>query len=262
MVGKSNEKYGIKMNSAGSLDDRRIGDRPRYDEACFAAHALNLVGDRWALLVVRELMLGPKRFQALRAGLTGISAAVLTTRLEQLARHGVLFRHPQLGYYELTEHGRGLRPVLRELVRWGVSDPGHDPYRAVSPTALMLSMTFLFRGVEPGAPSHVGFDFGVERFTMRIAEDIAADAVTVVPGWSSPPPLMFRGSALAIAHAVYGPRPLSGYLADGTVIVVAPAADTDADTDTDTDADTAQRFLDQFVAFPPPVLPPPADAPD
>lgn len=63
-----------------------IGETPRlrYDEGCLAAHALNLIGDRWALLVVRELMLRDKRFQAIRTGLPGITAGVLTQRLSQL----------------------------------------------------------------------------------------------------------------------------------------------------------------------------------
>src|SRR3546814_4770777 len=58
----------------------------RYDEGCLAAHALNLIGDRWALLVVRELMFAPKRFQMIRAGMPGITASVLTARLAQLRR--------------------------------------------------------------------------------------------------------------------------------------------------------------------------------
>ncbi|WP_310593408.1 winged helix-turn-helix transcriptional regulator [Pedomonas mirosovicensis] len=66
------------------------GPRRRYDDACGAAHGLELVGDRWALLVVRELMLGPKRFSDLRGDLPGISANVLTQRLEELEAVGIL----------------------------------------------------------------------------------------------------------------------------------------------------------------------------
>ncbi|PIE27072.1 MAG: transcriptional regulator, partial [Micrococcales bacterium] len=82
-------------------DDARL----RYDEGCLAAHALNLIGDRWALLVVRELMLAPKRFQQIRAGLPGVTAGVLTGRLKQLGRAGVVKHDSRLGIYSLTEAG-------------------------------------------------------------------------------------------------------------------------------------------------------------
>ena len=66
--------------------------RRRYDDACGTAHALDLIGERWALLVMRELMLGPKRFSDIRADLPGISANVLTQRLEGLEASGLVVR--------------------------------------------------------------------------------------------------------------------------------------------------------------------------
>lgn len=91
-----------------------------YADGCAAAHALDLVGERWGLLVVRELMLGPKRFTDLRAGLPGISPNVLTLRLEGLARAAVLVRRrlppPAAAWvYELTDRGRELAPILTAL---------------------------------------------------------------------------------------------------------------------------------------------------
>ncbi|MGR3200185.1 MAG: winged helix-turn-helix transcriptional regulator, partial [Paracoccus sp. (in: a-proteobacteria)] len=80
----------------------------RYDEGCLAAHALNLVGDRWALMVVRELIFAPKRFGMLRAGLPGISASVLNGRLAQLQAAGILSHDRRLGIYALTPAGQGL----------------------------------------------------------------------------------------------------------------------------------------------------------
>ena len=68
------------------MTDTEKISRLRYDEGCLGAHALNLIGDRWALLVVRELMFQPKRFQMIRAGLPGITASVLTQRLAQLVQ--------------------------------------------------------------------------------------------------------------------------------------------------------------------------------
>ena len=83
----------------------RGGVQRVYDDACGAAHALDLVGERWALLVVRELMMGPKRFSDLRADLPGISANVLTQRLEGLEAVGVLIRRK----LPPPAHGPGLR---------------------------------------------------------------------------------------------------------------------------------------------------------
>ena len=95
-----------------------------YEEGCIAAHALDLVGDRWALLIVRELMLGPRRFGALRRGLPGISANILTRRLTGLEDAGLLLRRTlpppaDLAVYELTAAGLALWPVLRALCLWG-----------------------------------------------------------------------------------------------------------------------------------------------
>jgi DNA-binding HxlR family transcriptional regulator len=95
-----------------------------YDHYCPVAHALDLVGDRWALLVVRELMPGPKRYTDLVEHLPGIGTNILAARLRDLETAGVVQRRmlppPAASrVYELTEYGRGLRSVLRELALWG-----------------------------------------------------------------------------------------------------------------------------------------------
>src|SRR3977135_1313859 len=88
-----------------------------YDDGCAAAHALDLIGERWALLGVRELVLGPKRFTDLRAGLPGTSASVLARRLEERRRASVVHRRklsPPAGawVYELTDWGLELEPAI------------------------------------------------------------------------------------------------------------------------------------------------------
>src|SRR3954447_23283874 len=102
--------------------------RRSYAQACGTAFALDLVGDRWALLVVRELILGPKRFTDLRDGLPGIGPNVLSQRLKELEDSGVLRRRtlpPPVGstVYELTEWGRELDEVVIRLARWGARSP-------------------------------------------------------------------------------------------------------------------------------------------
>ena len=101
----------------------------RYEQYCPMAHALDLVGDRWALLVVRELMHGPKRYTDLVDSLPGIGTNILAARLRDLEGHGVVARRtlppPAASkVYELTDYGRELRPALRELALWGARSLG------------------------------------------------------------------------------------------------------------------------------------------
>jgi DNA-binding HxlR family transcriptional regulator len=101
----------------------------RYEQYCPVAHALDLVGDRWALLVVRELMHGPKRYTDLAEHLPGIGTNILASRLRELEACGVIARRklppPAASrVYELTDYGHGLRPALRELALWGARSLG------------------------------------------------------------------------------------------------------------------------------------------
>jgi DNA-binding HxlR family transcriptional regulator len=101
----------------------------RYDQYCPVAHALDLVGERWALLVVRELMHGPKRYTDLAESLPGIGTNILAGRLRDLEACGVVAKRtlppPAASrVYELTDYGRALRPVMRELALWGARSLG------------------------------------------------------------------------------------------------------------------------------------------
>jgi DNA-binding HxlR family transcriptional regulator len=101
----------------------------RYDQYCPVAHALDLVGERWALLVVRELMHGPKRYTDLAGSLPGIGTNILASRLRDLEACGIVAKRrlppPAASrVYELTEYGRALRTVLRELALWGARSLG------------------------------------------------------------------------------------------------------------------------------------------
>jgi DNA-binding HxlR family transcriptional regulator len=101
----------------------------KYDQYCPVAHALDVVGDRWALLVVRELMLGPKRYTDLAEGLPGIGTNILAARLRDLEAAGVVTKKtlppPAASrVYELTAYGQELKPVMRELALWGARSLG------------------------------------------------------------------------------------------------------------------------------------------
>ncbi|CAL9409207.1 winged helix-turn-helix transcriptional regulator [Streptomyces sp. enrichment culture] len=106
-----------------------MSPRRSYDQYCSAARALDLVGDRWTLLIVRELLAGPRRYTDLHADLPGVSTDVLASRLKEMERDGLTTRRrlppPGAAYvYELTARGRELLPVLQALGTWGARELG------------------------------------------------------------------------------------------------------------------------------------------
>ncbi|MEU4745706.1 winged helix-turn-helix transcriptional regulator [Actinosynnema sp. NPDC023658] len=123
--------------------------RRRYDDGCSTAHALDLVGERWALLVVRELLFGAKRFTDLRAGLPGASPNVLSQRLRELDTAGVLRRRrlppPAAAWvYELTPWGQQLETVVAALGMWGSQSPAMRGDGPISVDSMMLALRTLF----------------------------------------------------------------------------------------------------------------------
>lgn len=116
-----------------------------YNDGCAAAHALDLVGDRWTMLVVRELLLGPKRFTQLQRDVVGVGPSVLSQRLHDLEEHGVLVREhlaapADVEVYALTPWGHGLEDVNTALSRWAVGSPGLPWDADMSPDTLVLAM--------------------------------------------------------------------------------------------------------------------------
>ncbi|GAA1610991.1 helix-turn-helix domain-containing protein [Kribbella karoonensis] len=147
-----------------------------YGDGCGIARALDFIGERWALLVVRELLLGPKRFTDLRAGLPGASPNVLATRLRELEEAHVV-RHRKAGppvgsqVYELTEWGAALEPVLMQLGLWatGAPETNRDPYR--SPDSLALWMRAAFSpAAEPGLATVIVLGIDDDEFVVRVNE--------------------------------------------------------------------------------------------
>src|SRR3954451_10913120 len=115
------------MTASGCVTISRMGKR--YEQYCPVAHALDVVGDRWALLVVRELTQGPKRYTDLADGLPGIGTNILAARLRDLEAAGVVTKRtlppPAASrVYELTDYGLELKPVMRELALWGARSLG------------------------------------------------------------------------------------------------------------------------------------------
>ncbi len=147
-------------------------ERRRYADPCGIARALDVVGERWALLVIRELMLGPRRFGQLRDGLPDTSPNVLAQRLRELEDDGVIRRFTleppaSLAVYELTDRGRALEPVLVELGRWGSATPRLGG-REMSAASMLFALKTMF---DPPAGARVtyGLQLGDEQFTVAIA---------------------------------------------------------------------------------------------
>lgn len=147
-----------------------------YDEGCAAAHALDLVGERWALLVVRELLLGPKRFTDLRDGMPGVSPNVLAQRLRDLEKVGVVTKHrlppPAASQvYELSDWGKELEPVIMALGRWGVRSP-YMPFTApTSATAMVVALETMFDPeAAEGFAGHFELRFGDDHFRAEVEE--------------------------------------------------------------------------------------------
>jgi DNA-binding HxlR family transcriptional regulator len=146
-----------------------------YGEGCAIAHALDLVGERWALLAIRELILGPKRFTDLRAGIPHVSPNVLAQRLRELEQAGIVRRAalpPPAGsrVYELTEWGRELEPALLALGSWGARSPllPHDAGMSTDAQVLALRTVFDPAAAE-GFEAAVELRLGGERFHARVA---------------------------------------------------------------------------------------------
>ena len=206
----------MRLENTTESDSRRL-----YDDACGAAHALDLVGERWALLVMRELMLGPKRFNELRSDLPGISANVLTQRLEGLANSGIILRRKlpppaSVQVYELTPWGYESEPIFQVLGRWAARSPSHDPSLPLSATSLFLSFRTMFDAARAsGFAARIGFRFGEASYLARVDED----GVEIERGTTEGADVVIASTPPAVAGAVYGGVPLAALIGSGALSV-------------------------------------------
>lgn len=150
--------------------------RRKYHDGCAVAHGLDLIGERWALLVVRELLLGPKRFTDLRAGIPGASPDMLSQRLRELQDAGIVGHRrlaPPAGswIYELTEWGQQLEPIVTQLGRWASRSPAMPHDAPIGVASVLLSLKALFEPRLAGAlRAAVGLRFGEDDACARVAD--------------------------------------------------------------------------------------------
>ena len=203
---------------------RRTDDKRRYDDACAAAHGMDLIGERWSMPLIRELLLGPRRFGDLRASLNGISANVLTQRLEGLEAAGVLVRRrlpppASVQVYELTPWGYEAAPIFQALGRWAVRSPYHDPSKPFSPVSLMLSLRTMISAEAAGnLKARIQLEMNGEPFFWARNKK---GEIRIGRGLVDGPDLTIRGSPSAIAGYIYADAPLSSIEAEGDLKLAA-----------------------------------------
>jgi DNA-binding HxlR family transcriptional regulator/putative sterol carrier protein len=190
-----------------------------YHDACAAAHALDLIGERWALLVVRELLLGPKRFTDLRAGLPNTSPNVLAQRLRELERAGVVRRRklppPAASHvYELTDWGEELEPVITQLGRWGARSPWRPRDAGLSVDSLILSFRTMF---DPHAADGLNACYALRLREDRFRIMVDDGRFEVVRGVAERLDTVIETDPATLAALVYEGRDLAEALRSGEV---------------------------------------------
>ncbi|MGE5562306.1 MAG: winged helix-turn-helix transcriptional regulator [Bacillota bacterium] len=188
---------------------RNSEEKRRFDDACGLAHALELLGERWAMLVLRELAYGPRRFSELKADLQGISANVLTQRLTELEGRGLVrkVRLPppaSVQVYEATEWGLEAVPTIAALGRWAARSPFHDPTLRMSHVSvIMLLQTLLSPELAEGLTARVGFRFGDADYVTTLHDGRLDVQRTEVRDCD----LVFTGPPSAVAAVIHGGAP-------------------------------------------------------
>lgn len=199
--------------------DNEATTRRWYDDACGTALAMELLGERWSLLIVRELMFGPRRFGEVRGALAGLSANVLTQRLDRLETVGILARHklPSPAFvhvYELTALGYSAEVAIQELGRWATQSPLHDPTLAFSAAAAMLSLRTMIDRTRSGAfTATVGFRFDRETFVATVD----ANGIAIARQDPADADVIFETDPPTLAALVYGGRPIADAQAAGAL---------------------------------------------
>ena len=192
-----------------------------YDDGCAAAHALDLVGERWALLVVRELLLGPKRFTDLRAGLPHASPNVLAERLRGLEEAGIVRRRrlppPAASkIYELTDWGEELEPVIIRLGRWGARSPSKPDDAPLGVDSLILSFRTMF---DPGAAEGLEAGYELRMGEDRFRAEVSGGGFEIERGSAERPDATIEADSSTLAELVYGGRSLEETLRSGDITI-------------------------------------------
>jgi DNA-binding HxlR family transcriptional regulator len=193
-----------------------------YGDGCAIAQGLDLVGERWALLVVRELLLGPKRYTDLRRGLSNASPNVLSERLRELEDAGVVRRRklpPPAGsrVYELTDWGRELEDIVASLGHWAERSPsGLSDAPIVSVDSIILALRSRFdSGAAQGLRAGYELRLGEDRFRIEVADD----EIEVARGGADQANAAIDTDPDTLAAVLWSGRPLAGAQRSGRMTI-------------------------------------------
>lgn len=195
----------------------------RYEQYCAVARALDVVGERWTLLVIRSLLMGPQRYTDLRDALPGIATDLLTARLRTLAdagyvRRARLPRPAAASVYELTETGWQLAPVVLALARLGVAQLGPPtPNEQVNADALVLLLRASYHG--PSGSKSYALELDGEPYTVTVGEDARVETAR---GSAREPDLTLRTSSRTLAELLSGAITSDAARADGLLALDGP----------------------------------------
>lgn len=200
-------------------NSRQREEKRRYEDACGLAHALDLVGERWAMLVLRELAYGPRRFSELKADLAGISANVLTQRLTELEDRGLVQRTKlpppaSVQVYEATEWGLEAVPIIASLGRWAARSPLHDPTMRMSHVSMLMSMqTLISPDRAKGFRGRICFRFGEAAYVVTVKDG----RLEVERRDAEDCDVTFTGTPSEVAAVIHGGAPFETIRVEGDV---------------------------------------------
>jgi DNA-binding HxlR family transcriptional regulator len=185
---------------------------------------MELLGERWAMLVLRELAYGPRRFSGLKNDLMGISANVLTQRLNELESRGLVRKAKlpppaSVQVYEATEWGLEVVPLIASLGRWAARSPWHDSTLQMSHVSVMMSLqTLLSQALAEGFNARIGFQFGETSYIATIRDG----RLDVHRGPIEDCSLVLTGAPSAIAAVIHGGAPFDLIGVEGDMELAEP----------------------------------------
>ena len=199
----------------------RMATMRTYGDGCAIAVGLDVVGERWALLVVRELLLGPKRYTDLRRGLPNASPNVLSERLRELERDGVVRRRklpPPAGsrVYELTDWGRELEEIVTSLGHWAARSPSRPSDAPIGVDSIILALRSRFdSGAAHGLRAGYELRLGEDHFRIEVADD----EVEVARGGADQADATIDTDPGTLATVLWGARPLADAQRSGKMTI-------------------------------------------